>query len=178
MSKRYWVTVLSLWPGLAQIWTGQELLGLFLAAFFATTVNLAILVQFVWHEFLPPGMASFLAALACVTWVSTVFYSVWWVWRCHPDRYRAEIDGLFRESLDFYMQGRWDEARRRLEQILTRDEGDADALMQLGTLFVRTKQPAMARRAFRQCLELQGGTKWRWEISQALGQIDKEDARS
>ncbi len=51
------------------------------------------------------------------------------------------------------------------------DETDADALMQLGTLFVRTEQPALARRAFRQCLELEGGAKWRWEINQALARL-------
>ena len=28
-----------------------------------------------------------------------------------------------------------------------------------------------ARRAFRQCLELEGGAKWRWEIRQALARL-------
>ena len=51
------------------------------------------------------------------------------------------------------------------------DETDADALMQLGTLYVRIEQPAPARRAFRQCLELEGGAKWRWEIHQALARL-------
>ena len=51
------------------------------------------------------------------------------------------------------------------------DETDADALMQLGSLFVRTEQPVLARRAFRQCLELEGGVKWRWEIQQALARL-------
>jgi hypothetical protein len=81
MQRRYLVALLSAWPGLAQIWTGQELLGVFLAAFFAVTLNLAILVQFVWTDLLAPGMASFLAALACVTWLSTLGYTFWWVWR-------------------------------------------------------------------------------------------------
>ena len=48
------------------------------------------------------------------------------------------------------------------------DESDSDALMQLGTLYVRTHQPTSARRAFRQCLESKHGAKWRWEIQQAL----------
>jgi Flp pilus assembly protein TadD len=85
---------------------------------------------------------------------------------------------LFREALEHYLQGRWNEARRRLEQILTLNENDADALMQLGTLFVRTQQPAMARRAFRHCLELESGTKWRWEINQALSQLERDQGES
>ena len=70
------------------------------------------------------------------------------------------------------MQGHWNEARRRLERILAMDETDADALMQLGTLYVRAEQPALARRAFRQCLELEGGARWRWEVEQALARMD------
>ena len=68
-------------------------------------------------------------------------YTVWWVGLCHPDRHRQEIDKLFREAHESYLQGRWIEARRRIERILARDESDADALMQLGTLYLRTEQP-------------------------------------
>jgi len=46
--------------------------------------------------------------------------------------------------------------------------------MQLGTLFVRTDQPSLARRAFRQCQELDGGSKWRWEIRQAMARLGGE----
>ena len=52
------------------------------------------------------------------------------------------------------------------------DDSDADALTQLGSVFVRTEQPALARRAFRQCLELEGGAKWRWEIQQSLACLE------
>jgi tetratricopeptide (TPR) repeat protein len=173
MSRRYGIALLSVWPGLAQIWTGQEVLGLLLAAFFAATLNLAILTQTVWTEMLTPALASFLSALAVLTWILALAYTVWWLWRCHPDRYHEQIEGLYREALECYLQGRWNDARRRLEQILARDDGDADALMQLGSLFVRTDQPSLARRAFRQCLEQEGGAKWRWEIERALSRLDE-----
>jgi Flp pilus assembly protein TadD len=55
--------------------------------------------------------------------------------------------------------------------VLARDETDADALLQLGTIYARTGQAALARRAFRQCLDLEGGARWRWEIAQALGRL-------
>ena len=93
------------------------------------------------------------------------------MWLCHPERHRGDIDRLYREALDAYLQGRWNDARRGLEEILARDETDADALMQLGTLFLKTEQPALARRTFKQCLELDAGAKWRWEIEQALGRM-------
>ena len=111
-----------------------------------------------------PGLARFFRGPDGMHWGRVFAYTLWWVWLCHPKRHRAEIDRLFRRRPRAYLQGRWNEAQERHERILTMDETDADALMQLGSMFVRTEQPVPARRAFRQCLELEGGAKWRWEI--------------
>jgi hypothetical protein len=35
MPRRPWIILLAAWPGLAQIWMGQEILGLILALLFA-----------------------------------------------------------------------------------------------------------------------------------------------
>lgn len=171
MPRRLGIAWLSLWPGLAQIWAGQEVLGLLLGGLFALALNLAIATRFVWTEALAPGWPGFLAALAALTWLTTMGYTVWWAWRCHPERHREEIDRLYREAMELYLRGRWNDARRQFEQILARDETDADALVQLGTIYLRTDQPALARRAFRQCLDLEGGAKWRWEIERALRRL-------
>ncbi len=174
MPRRAWIAVLSLWPGLAQIWSGQEVLGLMLAALFAATLNLAVLTQFLWTDAFASGWPAFFAALAMITWLAAMGYTLWWVWRCHPERHRTEIDRLYREALGHYLQGRWNDARRLFEQILAMDETDADALMQLGSLFVRTGQHGLARQTFRQCLELDQGAKWRWEIGQALARLEND----
>lgn len=179
MPKRLWIAALSVWPGLAQIWTGQELLGFSLAALFAVTLNLAVTSRWIWTESFGPAWTGFFAFLAVCSWLVTFAYTLWWAWLRHPIGHRAEIDRLFREATESYLQGRWQEARQRFERVLEMDRGDADALMQLGTLFVRSEQPALARRAFRQCLEREGGAKWRWEIQQVQGRLDGEDqARS
>jgi tetratricopeptide (TPR) repeat protein len=171
MPRRLWIAALSLWPGLPQIWSGQEVLGLILAILFAATLNLALVTRFLWTESFSPGWSGFFAALAALTWAAALGYTLWWIWRCHPERYRADIDRLYREALEAYLQGHWNDARGHYERILAMDETDADALLHLGTLFLRTDQPALARRSFRQCLELEGGAKWRWEIDQALGRL-------
>jgi tetratricopeptide (TPR) repeat protein len=176
MPKRLWISILSVWPGLAQVWTGQEVLGLILATVFAAMLNLTIVARYIWTESFPNPWPGFFTVLAAICWSVGLAYTVWWAWLCHPDRYRKEIDRLFRESQEFYLQGRWNEARKRLEQILSMDETDADTLMQLGMLFVRTDQKELARKSFRQCLELENGTKWRWEIDQALRRLDATPA--
>jgi cytochrome c-type biogenesis protein CcmH/NrfG len=170
--RRLWIAALSFWPGLPQIWSGQEVLGLILAAVFATAVNLAVIARFIWTEAFAPGWSSFLAMVAVCTWLTGLGYTLWWVWQCHPHAHTSEIDTLFREAMESYLKGRFQEARQQLERIVDMDDGDADALMQLGTLFVRTEQPALARRAFRQCLERDGGSKWRWEIQQELARLE------
>jgi len=172
MPRRWWIAALSVWPGLAQVWSGQEVMGLILASWFALTLNAALATKLIWTASVSPAFSTFLGVLAAGTWTAGLLYTLWWVWRCHPERYRAEIDRLFREANEQYLQGRWNEARRRLERILAMNVTDADALVQLGSLYLRTEQPEAARRAFRQCLELEAGAKWRWEIGRALERIE------
>ena len=133
---------LSFWPGLAQIWSGQEVLGLLLGLLFASALNLAIVSRWIWNEALAPGWSDFLAILAVVSWFASLGYTIWWVGLCHPERHRREIERLFREAHEAYLQGRWTDSKRRIERILAWDEADADALMQLGSLYLRTHQPA------------------------------------
>ncbi len=176
MPRRVWIAALSVWPGLPQIWTGQEVLGLMLAALFAATLNLALVARFIWTDSFAPGWVGFFAVLATCSWLASFVYTLWWVWLCHPSGHRPEIDRLYREATESYLQGKFQEARVSFEQIVAMDDHDADALMQLGTVFIRTEQPNLARRAFRQCQELEGGAKWRWEIQQALHRLGEGSA--
>jgi tetratricopeptide (TPR) repeat protein len=169
--RRIWIGLLTVWPGLAQIWTGQEVLGLILAALFAASLNLAVVARWIWTEAFAVGWSEIFASLALLTWLASFAYTLWWVWLCHPDRHRREIERLFHDAMEAYLQGRWNESRKRIERILAMDETDADALLHLGTIYSRLQQPALARRAFRQCLELEGGAKWKWEIEQALKRL-------
>ena len=171
MPRRLWIAALMIWPGLPQIWSGQEVLGLILATLFAISVNLFVVSRFIWTEAFPAGFSGLSASLASCCWLASLGYTLWWIWVRHPEGHRPEIDRLFREATESYLCGKFQESRRQLERIVLMDDSDADALMQLGTLFVRTEQPALARRAFRQCLELEGGGKWSWEIQQALARL-------
>ncbi len=175
MTRQARIVVLSTWPGLAQIWSGQEILGILLGVFFAAVLNVAVMARWIWPDALPVGSADFLATLAGVTWLAGLGYTFWWIRYCHPDRHRDEIDRLFRQAQDNYLRGQWAESLRRIERVLAMDESDGDALMHLGTLYLRTQQPTLARRTFRQCLESKHGAKWRWEIQRALARLDAEN---
>ena len=56
---RYRVVALTVWPGLAQIWSGQEALGLLLGVCFASAVNLAIVSRWIWIDAFAAGLADF-----------------------------------------------------------------------------------------------------------------------
>ena len=182
MPRRLPIALLSIWPGLAQIWTGQEVLGLILATGFAAALNLAIVSKYLWTEAFAAGLPGFFATLAVLTWLAGFSYTLWWLWRCHPARHKEAIDVLFREACELYLQGKWDDSRKTLERLLTLDDTDADALMQLASLYQRTGQVELARTSYRQCQDLEGGAKWKWEIAQAmkmlvdLPQIDESHA--
>jgi hypothetical protein len=171
MRRRFRIVALAFWPGLAQIWSGQEVLGLLLGLFFAWALNLAIVSRWIWIEAFAPAWVDFLAILAVVSWFASLGYTLWWVGLCHPERHRGEIERLFREAQEAYLQGRYSESKNRIERILARDEADADALMQLGSIYLRTRQPTLARHTFQQCLESKGGVKWRFEIQRALDRL-------
>ena len=94
MPKRYRAVALTIWPGLAQIWLGQEALGLLLGVCFASTLNLAIVSRWIWKEVFAPGWSDFFLILASAWWLASLAYTLWWIGICHPDRHRAEIDRL------------------------------------------------------------------------------------
>lgn len=109
---------------------------------FRIRMNLAIVARWVWTEAFAPGLSDVFATVAILTWLAGFAYTLWWVWLCHPQRYRQEIERLFRDAMEAYLQGHWNDSRKRIERILAIDETDADALLQLGTLHVRLHQPA------------------------------------
>lgn len=168
MPRRLAMLALAAWPGLAQIWLGQEVLGIILALVFAISLDSALAARFIWTESLSLTWVQLLSSIAVLNWLSSFAYTVWCVVSRSPERHRAEIDRLFRQSRDAYLEGRWADSRLGIERILIRDEGDADALFLLGRIYLRTRQANLARRAFVQCLETGRGEKWRWEIDQAL----------
>ena len=173
MTRQVRIVALSFWPGLAQIWSGQEILGILLGMFFAAALNVAVMGRWIWLEALPSGWAEFFATLAGATWLASLCYTIWWVRFCHPDRHRIEIDRLFREAHESYLRGHWGESRRRIERILAMDESDSDALMQLGTLYLRMHQPTSARRPSASVWNRNTAQSGAWEIAAGPGRVGR-----
>ena len=173
MPRRLWIVLLSVWPGLPQIWTGQGVLGFFLAGLFTISANAALVARWVWVEALPAGSSHFFAVLAGMTWVASLVLTLVWVWVGHPERHRGLIERLYREAFESYLQGRWGEVRSRLERLLTLDESDADASFLLASVYLKSDQTTAARRELSRCGELRGGEKWSWEAGVLLSRLNQ-----
>ena len=171
MPGRRWLVFLCIYPGLPQICAGRELSGLSHAVGFTVLFNAALVTTFIFPETVSPVVVALEWYVVGVAWLWAAFAAGWWIWRHHPEQHRTEIEGLFRETIEYYVKGQWADALARVQRILKYDGGDCDALMQLGTLYLHTGRPAEAKQAFRRCLELEPGGKWRWEIDQELQRI-------
>ena len=173
MSKRIGLALLSVWPGLPQICMRHEVAGLAIATCFAVLINTALVATFVWTEALAVEWLWAIWVSAAGLWLASALVTGWWLWRRHPERFRQVNDQLYREALHEYLGGRWSEARWRLDRILSADQGDCDALIQLGTLCRHTGQTEDARRMLRRCRELDTAGKWRWEIDRELAYLSE-----
>jgi tetratricopeptide (TPR) repeat protein len=172
-ARRLVKVLLTIWPGLPQIWTGQEILGLLLAGLFAALVNASILCRLVWTEVLPDGGAECAAALAVLLWLASAGYTVWWLCRIDPRNHRGEIEELFRRAMDANLRGAWTESIRLFEAILALDETDADSWMHLGSAEARLGRTESARRSFHRCRDLDVAEKWRWELDESLESLNR-----
>lgn len=167
MTPRRNLAVLSIWPGLPQIWAGRPVLGLALAATFTVLLNVALGTTFIWTDAAEMATVSVVWYATAVLWMGALGATVWWLCKKHPEHFHAEIDTLLREALQDYLLGHWRQAEVRLERILELDHRDSDALMHLASLYVHTGRTSDAREALRRCLELEEGSrKWKWEIKE------------
>lgn len=171
MPGRRLLTILCIWPGLARICGGRELAGLTQAVAFTALLNSALIATLIFPETVSPLVAVLLWYAVGVSWLWSTVASLWWLWQHHPEHHRTEIEQLFREAIRYYLKGQWADALASVQRILEYDRSDCDALMQLATLYLHTGRPTEAKQAFRQCLEQQSGSKWRWEIDQELQRI-------
>jgi len=175
ISRRYRVVGLCVWPGLPQIWAGQVATGLLLASFFAFALNTSVLTQWVYTDWLEPRYRQVLWVVSLTFYAAMAAWTAVWAWKFHPEKFRLEIERLFRQSGDAYLHGRWAESRDQLERIVALDPSDTEALLRLARLLERTGQKELAVRVLHQCGDTPGAVRWQWEIDQMSRRLRAED---
>lgn len=170
--------LLCLWPGLHAAWHGASGTGLLTALLYSCVLDLLILftystpvegfdqaIQGLWAGFL-------------VCWI----VGGWWTRprRVSSPPLEAEDDlDLFIRAQTEYLRGEWFEARRLLEQRLTRFAADLEAQLLLAAVYRHERRLDAARRCLVGLERLPGAEKWRLEIERercALDELARESS--
>ena len=168
-SLRYLTLV---WPGLPWLWLRGSLSGLVLALAFAISLDVALLVTFIWPGLVELQLTLGLwTAVAAVWLVSTVSATAAFPPPI-PRARAAESDALFASARDAYLARDWVHAEARLRELLDRSPTDGEAQLLLGTLLRRVGRGREARQALEKLARSGSGIPWRGSIAQELARLE------
>ncbi len=164
--------LLSLWPGLCQLWLHGRWSGLVAAALFTGFVNLAIVTTFLWPQW-------FTSTVPVVSWLiaaGMVTVSVWRTLRqpleSITDTPNMEEDLLPRAQVE-YLRGHWFEAESLLLRLLQTNAEDVEARLMLASTYRHTRRVDDARQQLGLLRNSVGGDKWASEIESETRLLDK-----
>ncbi len=159
--------MLSLWPGLPQLWRFGSISGLIQALSFAFLLQLTVFTTLIWPETIGPlsrgvvwfcvfGFWLLFAAPGCGHAMAV----------CWGQSTSVDHEHLFRTAQREYLRGSWPAAERSLRQLLGLDAGDVEARLMLTSLYRRIGRVAEARQELDRLVETYGSEKWSFEIRQ------------
>ncbi|MCS7305330.1 MAG: hypothetical protein NZ602_09520 [Thermoguttaceae bacterium] len=167
------------WPGLPQLMQGNWW-GLGWALVGAVFLNLAILSTFLWKEWLPAGVKIALWGGIILLWsgaaISTTLGNR--LQSALPSPLPNSTNTLFVEATEFYLQGQWFEAEKRLIQLLRQNPRDVEARLMIATLFRHTRRWEEALRQLDQLERLEASQGWALEIQRERALIQQAKAQN
>lgn len=171
--------LLSLWPGLPQLWRQGSWLGLAQSLAFAFLLQLTVLTSLLWPE--------------SVSWVSraVVWFCVigFWLLFAAPGFGRAlaawrggfssvDSEHLFVAAQREYLRGNWHQAEQLLAELLGKDSGDVDARFLLASLYRHAGRQVAAKENLDRLVESHGSEKWSFEVFHERLQLARAKRRS
>lgn len=157
--------LLSCWPGLPRLWIcgdGWSLVG---AVVFGVVLNLLLVSGWLRPQWIPPAavLMAWMAVLGF--WVVSVI-QCWRQWEERFPSLGSVADrGLFLRAQSEYLQGHWFEAEAACQQMLQQSQRDVEARLLLATLYRHTNRHDAAVMELERIEQIDGGEKWRSEIS-------------
>ena len=162
-----------LWPGLPWLWLRGHVAGLVLAAAFATILDVAILLTWVWSE------------LAAREWVIALWVAAGAVWSVAtlsamstfppplPTGRDEGAERLFTAARDAYLARDWLAAETKLRALLVAAPTDGEAQLLLATLLRRAGRRAESRTAYERLAGSDAGRPWRSVIRRELLRLEE-----
>lgn len=172
----FWIA--SWWPGFAPAWLAAKWEGLLLAAVFTAALNSAVLMSFVWPEWL--GHGSTWGVSGIVSWLVVLglgIGGVVWLWRDGSlktgtaTNVDPELEARFCEAQHEYLKGHWIEAEGVVREMLNRRPDDVEAGLLLAAIQRRTRLFKEARKTLASLKLIPAAAAWELEIRSEMQQI-------
>lgn len=171
-----WATCL--WPGLPQLWGQGTWAGLAAAVVFSLALNAAIVVTYVWTDWVTGTARAGTWALVALVWLAWAATSTWRSVKPSPAVLADAADDVYSQGLVAYLQGNWFGAEKLFRRLLAADARDADASLMLASTLVRMDRLDEARQNLYQLQKLPESEKWKNEIESELRWLAEESSRS
>ena len=154
--------LLSIWPGLPQLWLRGSLLGLAWAVGFGIALQTALWTCVVWPEIIPSSGHAIVWGGVLTIWVVGQFAAGSWPSAEVDD---SDHDAEMYEAQTYYLRGDWERAARCLEPLLQGASEDSDARLLLAGIHRRAGRPALALQELELVMSGPGAAKWQWEVA-------------
>jgi hypothetical protein len=171
MSMKYYITCL--WPGLAELWWRGRLSAIPTALAFAAALNLMLVMQFLYSEWLD----SSLVKLGCWVGVAVWLFFVTRAIRELPDliapRTVSDEPDRFPEARDACLRSDWSEAEGLLSDVLAIEPRDPPALLLLCSVYRSTGRLEAATQLIEEIRRLEVADTWWLEIAAEERRIER-----
>ena len=160
-----------LWPGLPWVWLRGSVAGLILALAFAVVLDLAILLTWVWTEWVATEFALGLWAATAGVWAVATLSAVTTFPPPLPTGRNEAAEALFVAARDAYLGRDWLAAETKLRGLLVVAPTDGEAQLLLATLLRRVDRRVEARTALEKLARSDAGRPWQAVIRRELTRL-------
>ena len=170
IQARHYLTCL--WPGLPQLWWRGKVAALPIAITFTAIFNLALVVMFLY----PQWLARFLVTMGCwigaAAWVFFVIRSIKALPELLAPREASEAPDRFEEAQHSFLRADWKAAESELLGVLAIEPRDPPALLLLSGVYRHTSRVESAKLVMVELARLDVGTDWQLEIEAERARIE------
>ena len=159
--------LMSVWPGLPQLWQSGKWTGMVKALAFAFLLQVTVVTTLIWPESIGWGARAVVWFCVIGFWLlfaAPRFAQAWSDWRGGYSL--ANFEHLFIAAQREYLKGNWHKAERKLAKLLELDSGDVDARLMLASLFRHAGRREAAKQHLDRLVQSPNSAKWNFEVFQ------------
>lgn len=162
MDQRLYLTCL--WPGLPQLWWRGRLSALPSAIAFALALNLLLVAQFIYPEWLTYAFVRVLGWLGMITWCVCTFKNIRELPTLLHPRKVSTVPDRFNDARLAYLRTDWVRAEALLQECLAVEERDPPALLMLAAVYRQTSRFESCRVCIEKLRTTEVADRWWLEV--------------